>query len=135
MIFLSLLNQLILHHLEKEIVYFSIEPFVIVVTSPENKTYDSSNILFSVELDKEVSEIIYSLDGYENITFTEDLVLSDLEVGAHSVVVFATDITGHTGVSAIIYFSIELFPTTIAVASITTITIIGILVYFKKYRN
>ena len=109
---------------------------VIVVTSPENKTYGGANILLSVDLDK-ISELKYSLDGFENVTFTQGITLSDLEVGEHNVTVYATDLIGHIGAPEIIYFSIEPFPTTIVLVSVAAIVVVGlgILTYFKKYRK
>ena len=114
-----------------------VNPPVVFVLSPENKTYSDSNILLNVEFEEQISKMQYSLDGYENITFTEDITLSELEVGKHNVTVYAIDLAGHTGVSEIIYFSVEPFPTTLVILSVVVIAIIGlgILAYYKKYRK
>ena len=105
--------------------------------SPENKTYSDSNVLLNVEFEEEISNMQYSLDGYENVTFTEEITLLDLEVGSHNVTVYATDLAGHTGVSETIYFTIEPFPTTLIISAVIIIVVIGfgILVYLKKYKR
>ena len=112
-------------------------PPVITVLSPENKTYGDSSVLLNVELEEPISSMKYSLDGFENVTFTEDITLSELEVGSHNVTVYATDLAGHTGVSETISFSIEPFPTTLLIllAIIVGIVGIGIILYFKKRRT
>ena len=109
----------------------------ISVLSPENKTYSDSNIRLNVEFEEEISEKKYSLDGYENVTFTEDITLSDLEIGSHNITIYATDLAGHIGVSDIVYFSVEPFPTTLVLASVVIIAVVGvgILVYFKKRKT
>jgi hypothetical protein len=109
---------------------------VVSIVSPENEAYDDVDILLSVEVDK-ISETKYSLDGYENVTFTGDIILSNLEVGEHNIIVYATDIAGHVGVSEIIYFSVESFPTTLVGVSVATVAVIavGLLVYFKKHKQ
>ena len=111
-------------------------PPVISVLSPENKTYGDSNILLNVEFEEEIADMSYSLDGFENVTFIEDITLQELEVGSHNVTVYAVDLAGHTGVSETIYFSIEPFPTTLAIALVAIIAVgLGIFGYFKKYKK
>ena len=121
------------------IVTFTVDvnPPVIFVLSPKNKTYGDSNILLNVEFEEPISDMKYSLDGYENVTFTEDITLSELEVGKHNITIYATDLAGHTGVSDIIYFSVEPFPTTqvLATAAIVVSIGIGLFTYFKKYKR
>jgi len=109
----------------------------ISILSPENKTYNDGNILLNVEVEEEISDMQYSLDGYENVTFTEEITLSDLKVGSHNITVYATDLAGHVGISEIIHFSIEPFPTTLAIGVVAVIVVVGlgIFLYFKKRRS
>ena len=120
------------------VVTFTVDvyPPVVFVLSPENRTYGDSNVLLDVEFEEPISSMMYSLDGYENVTFTEGIPLLELEVGSHNVTVYATDLAGHIGVSETIYFSIEPFPTTLAIALVAIIAVVGlgILAYFKKRR-
>jgi hypothetical protein len=64
-----------------------------------------------------------------------------LSNGLHNVTVYANDTFGNQGASQTVTFTVavpEPFPTTlVAVASITSVTIIGIglLVYFKKRKR
>ena len=124
---------------DKEYVDFIINsmPPEITVLSPENKTYSSHNVNLTCLFNEGISKTSYCLDGNKNVTFIGDIMLDDLPVGAHELVIYAQDLSGNNGVSEKIYFSIEPFPTTIAVASIVTITLIGIalLVYIKKYKK
>ena len=121
------------------IVTFTVDvnPPVVFVLSPENKTYGDSNVLLNVEFEEPISNMQYSLDGFENVTFTEDITLSELEVGPHNITVYATDLVGHTGVSETIYFSIEPFPTNLVIGAVAVIAVVGfgILAYFKKNRG
>ena len=122
------------------IVTFTVDvnPPEIFVLSPENKTYNDSNILLNVEFEEPISDMMYNLDGYENVTFTEDITLQELEVGSHNVTVYAIDLAGHTGVSETIYFTIEPFPTTLVIASVVIIAVDGVVIFVylvKKRRN
>ena len=112
-------------------------PPVVFVLSPENKTYSDFNILLNVEFEEQISDMKYSLDGFVNVTFTEDITLSELEVGSHNISVYATDLAGHTGVSETIYFTIESFPTTLIISAVAIIVVVGlgILLYLKKYKK
>lgn len=112
-------------------------PPVVFVLSPENKTYGDTEVLLNVEFEEPISTMKYSLDGLANVTFTEDIILSDLEVGKHNITVYATDLAGHTGVSETIYFTIEPFPTILIITSITILAVVGvgILAYYKMYER
>jgi hypothetical protein len=74
------------------------------------------------------------------VTISGNTTLTDLPYGEHNVTVFATDEVGNTGASETIFFSIpeppEPFPTSLVVASIITVIIVGIglFVYFKKRK-
>ena len=122
------------------IVTFTVDvnPPIVFVLSPENKTYSDSNILLNVEFEEEISDMKYSLDGLENVTFTENITVSELKVGAHNVTVYAIDLAGHTGVSETIYFTIEPFPTILVIASVVIIAVDGVVIFVylvKKRRN
>jgi len=97
-----------------EMVYFAIQspvidatPPEILVTSPENKTYTTADILLTCTVDESVSWMAYNLDGQANTTITGDTTLSGLSDGPHSLIVYARDAAGNTGASDTIYFSLE----------------------------
>jgi len=104
----------------------------------------------SVTLNFTVNEAItwlgYSLDNQNTTTIHNYLfrtiTLTNLTLGSHTIVLYATDVNGNTGSSEIAKFSIseepEPFPTTlIAVASGASVAVIGvgILIYFKKRKH
>jgi len=120
------------------IVNFSVDTVSPVVTSlsPQNQSYTDANVTLSVNLDEFVSELKYSLDGLENVTFTGNTTLSSFEYGKHNVTVYATDLVGHSSISDTIYFSIEPFPTLLILTSIIILVVgAGIFVYFKKCKR
>ena len=112
-------------------------PPIITFLSPQNQSYTDANVTLSVNLNEAVSDLKYSLDGLENVTFAGNATLSDFEYGEHNIVVYATDLAGHAGVSETIHFTIEPFPTTIVLSAVAVIAVvgIGIFVYFKKRRS
>jgi parallel beta-helix repeat protein len=126
-----------------EIVYFAIDtaPPSISIMAPENKTYDTTDIPLTFTIDEQVLWMAYSLDGQANVTITGNTTLSDLPDGLRSVMVYASDTAGNTGISEIIYFTIETkkeeaFPTWI-IAPIVIIAVVGavVFVYFTKFKK
>jgi len=116
-------------------------PPSISIVSPENKTYDTTDIPLTFTIDKAVSWMTYSLDGQANVTITGNTTLHGLSDGAHSLRVYAKDTVGNTGASEIIYFSIKTqqakpFPKWI-VAAIVITAVVGavLLVYFVKVKK
>jgi hypothetical protein len=113
----------------------------IAVSSPENKTYCSTNVTLGFAVNETTSQISYSLDGQDNVTVAGNTTLAGLSVGVHNVTVYAVDEAGNVGASETIYFNVELsepFPTAlVATASVTSAAVIGtgLLVCFKKRKN
>jgi hypothetical protein len=126
-------------------VNFTIDlPPNILITSPENKVYNSSVIPLNFTVDKPFSQATYSLDGQDNVTVSGNVTLTDLPNGEHNVTVYAQDNAGTIGASETINFAItrqpepEPFPSLpVAVASGTSLAAIGVglLVYFKKRKH
>jgi len=131
-----------------ETVYFTVQtspvdttPPTISIVSPENKTYDATDIPLTFTVDESVSWMAYRLDGQANMTITGNTTLHGLSDGSRSLIVYARDIAGNTGASETVYFSIktqqaEPFPTWI----VATIVIIGgigaaLVVYFLKIKK
>ncbi len=125
-------------------VYFAIDttPPSISILSPENKTYDTTDLPLNFTVDEPVSWMAYSLDGQANVTITGNVTLSGLSEGSHNITVYAEDAAGNTGASPTIYFTIETpppseaFPIWIVVTiAIIVIAALTLLVYFTKIRK
>ena len=119
-------------HLDNSTVYFTIgdvtSPFAGDTTPPiisnlsiENKTYNSAEIPLSFNIDKTVSWIAYCLDNQANITIAGlynpeiwgrqfNTTLTGLSDGSHNLIVYANDTAGNTGVSVIVWFTVETVP-------------------------
>jgi len=111
-------------------------PPKVSILSLENKTY-STSIPLNFMTNERISQSTYSLDGQENVTIAGNTTLTELAIGDHNLTVYAKDEAGNIGFSETIYFSVkESFPTTLVVASVVSVVVIGVglLVYFKK-RN
>jgi hypothetical protein len=107
------------------------------ILSLENKTYYSHDVEIDFTVNESVSQVTYSLDGKENVTLSENTLLSGLPNGDHNVTFFATDEAGNT-VSQTVYFTIaEPFPTTIAVAAVVLVTVagLGMFLFLRKRKQ
>lgn len=110
----------------------------ILILSPESKKYSTDSISLQFTVNKPTSWIGYSLDSHSNSTIAGNTTISNLSEGAHSLKIYAKDISGNIGVSQIVNFSInktgQPFPawtlaTAIAIASIV------ILVFLMKLKK
>ena len=111
----------------------------IVLLGMQNATYSGSYLL-NFTVSKPPVWIGYSLDGQDNITVTGNTTISGLTNGLHNMTVYAEDTVGNEGASEITYFSVEVpepFPTTIVVASVIIVAVVGIglLAYFKRHNK
>ena len=110
-----------------------------VVLSIENKTYYTPDIPLSFTVNEPNTQVIYSLDGRENVTVAGNTTLTDLSIGEHNVTVYALDKGGNMGASETMYFSVEEpFPVApVATASLATVAVLGVglLFYFKKRKH
>jgi len=79
---------------------------IIVVTSPENTTYNTNKISLTFTVNEEPSLKSYSLDGKANVTVVDSIVLSNLSDGEHRLIMYAKDLTGNIGASKVIIFTI-----------------------------
>jgi hypothetical protein len=89
-------------------------PPCITILSPENKIYATNTIPLNFTIDKPlkwISWIGYSLDGQTNITISGNTTLTDLEDGAHCVIVYANDTCwGLMGASETVCFTVDTTP-------------------------
>ncbi len=96
-------------HSEHQIVIqrLEIEPPIITVLSPENKTYPSSDIALTLAFDKPTFWIGYSLDSQANVTISGNTTLTGLSEGSHSLTVYANDTGENMGYSDPVHFSVD----------------------------
>jgi hypothetical protein len=128
------------------LVYFTIDATAprVSIVSPENTTYSEAGIPLTFTVDELTEWMAYSLDGKENATISGNTTLSGLSDGVHSLVVYARDLSGNTGASSILHFTVEQerigpepFPVEIvaAVLVVTAATAAGLLYYVRLRRK
>jgi hypothetical protein len=121
---------------------------LVIVLSPVNKTYTTSEIELSFTVDGQISEITYTLDGQTNVIISGNVTLVGLATGVHTLTVYAKDTAGNVGASQTIIFMVadeeELNPALepfailpVAAASVASVTVIcaGVLIYFRKRKH
>ncbi|MBN1357925.1 hypothetical protein JW988_04060 [Candidatus Bathyarchaeota archaeon] len=113
----------------------------VTVSSPENKTYYTTDIALNFTVNEPVSLMRYELDGENAVEISGNTTLTGLSYGAHNLTVYATDASDNKGTSETIAFTVAEeppFPTalvaTVSGASATIIAV-GLLVYFKKRKH
>jgi parallel beta-helix repeat protein len=113
-----------------------IPPPSVLIISPENKTYTTTNVQLTFLVNETAVWLGYRLDGQETVTITGNTTLAGLSSGLHNITVYARDAFGNTGVSTIIFSITEPIPTTwIAIAAVSVVVVgIGLVVYFRKKR-
>jgi uncharacterized protein YneR len=92
-------------------------PPTIIITSPQETTYSTSEVDLTFTINEPVSWRAYRLDGEDNVTINGNTVLSGLSDGEHKIKIFARDNAGNTGVSNIITFKIDTTPPIITITS------------------
>ncbi|MCW4015477.1 MAG: right-handed parallel beta-helix repeat-containing protein [Candidatus Bathyarchaeota archaeon] len=122
-------------------------PFGIVISSPENKTYTTTDVTVEFTVTEDASLIQYSLDGQANVTITGSKTFSDLAEGTHSLTVYAQAADDLTEASKTVYFTIaegaepaetdeESFSVTLIIAAIAIAVVVGVAsLYFLKTKK
>lgn len=85
-------------------------PPKIKILSPINTIYATSSVPLTFTIDKATSWIGYVLDENANVTILGNTTLTDLQDGAHSVIVYANNTYGRMGASEEVCFSIDTTP-------------------------
>ena len=121
-------------------VFFTVDtaPPNLTILGLENKIYYSPNIELEFIV-SEPSDTSYSLDGKNNVTLSQNTMLSGLAEGEHNATFYAKDAAGNM-YSQTIYFTVaEPVPTAhivaVSAASIAAITAAGLLLFRKKRRR
>ncbi|MFH1642767.1 MAG: C25 family cysteine peptidase [Nanoarchaeota archaeon] len=82
-------------------------PPVITITSPQNITYNSNDVVLSYSTNEEVASCNYSLNYIEPTSATG--TINGIE-GQNSLIVYCTDIFGNQGQSEIVLFIVDTTP-------------------------
>lgn len=116
----------------------SIDELHIIVLSPENITYSTTNIPLHLLASQPISWLGYSLDFQTNVTASGNTTLTGLSQGAHSITVYVNTTEGVSASSETIFFNVnapEPFPIVPLAATSTVVTVatsVCLMVYFKK---
>jgi parallel beta-helix repeat protein len=118
-------------------------PPLISVLSPKNETYAQGEVSLNFTVSESVSRIAYSLDNAESVTITENITLTDLPNGNHTIVIYATDVAGNEAAPKTVTFAIdvsepEVFSALLIVLTAVIVALIvnaGWLLYFKKRKH
>jgi len=78
---------------------------IMTIISPENKTYNITNIALTFTINEPTSWIGYSLDNQPNVTITGNTTLTNLTEGPHNIILYANDTIGNMGKSNRTYFT------------------------------
>lgn len=136
---------------ERYVPFGYVLPLIVSISSPQNnQEYGVSSVPLTFALNRYAESLSYSLDGAENVSISGNTTLNGLANGEHTIVVYATDNQGKTGISQTIYFTITrqenqpptTTPTTplitaaeIALAAVITFAGIGMIIYSVKRKN
>ncbi|MCW4033743.1 MAG: right-handed parallel beta-helix repeat-containing protein [Candidatus Bathyarchaeota archaeon] len=79
----------------------------LVVTSPQNCTYKTNEIVLSLSSNETLTWTAYSLDEKDMVEITEQITLTGLSDGSHSITFYAKDTAGNMLSSKTINFQID----------------------------
>lgn len=65
--------------------------------SPLNQTYDNSSISILFGVNKNITEVSYSLDGQQKVTIAGNSTIDNIPNGSHNLTIYATDTYGNVG--------------------------------------
>lgn len=113
-------------------------PLSMVLLSPQNQTYTTTDLTIDFTLNETASWTAYSLDGKDNATFTGNLSLTGLTYGSHSLTLYANNTYGKMASSKTVYFNVlEPFPMFWVTASTVLIVSgsVAFLLYLRQSRK
>jgi hypothetical protein len=127
------------YNASSKIVYFMVDTTApkVSILSVENKTYETMNLPLDFTVDESSVNLMYCLDGKENVTLAGNATVINLEYGAHTLTVYAEDEAGNVGASETITFTVAAFPTTLVIAAVLVAVAVcaGLLLYFTKFKK
>jgi len=108
---------------------------VVKISSPQSKTYDTSDVPLTFTVNDQASMLSYILDGQQEVAITGNTTLTGLTIGAHNLTVSARDSAGFVATSEIIPFTVGTrFPTEVVFAGIAIVVVasVSFLLYVKR---
>ncbi len=112
-----------------------IKTTTVKITSPQNKTYEVSDVPLTFTVNDQTSFLSYNLDDLQPLMITGNTTLTRLTVGTHNLTVYSRDSTGMVKTSETILFTVGTrFPSEIVIigATIAVGTIVSFLIYIKR---
>ena len=108
----------------------------IVITLPQNRSYDANEIQLTFTVNEAVSYLAYSLDGQGNVTIIGNITLPALADGSHHLTLYATDKVGNSA-QRTVTFDIAPFPmvTVVAVLTVVIIVLAGAFLFMKREKS
>jgi hypothetical protein len=106
------------------------QPQLQVYSPQDNGTYQTVNVPLNITANNATAKITYSLDGAENVTFSENTTAtSSLPNGVHNITVFGFDSEGKLGDSKNVTFIVKIpYPPTL---KLTTLQVQATIGYFE----
>ncbi len=98
----------------------------ITVQSPQNTTYNGSEVKLDFTVTEGFSQILYNLDNKGNQTISGNATLTDLLNGEHNITLYVADLAGNPADPKTITFSVDLpepFPILLVTVSITVVVL------------
>jgi hypothetical protein len=119
-------------------VFFSIDtigPDITIIT-PQNQSYDSTDIQLNFVTNENVTRLSYRLDDFEEVPILGNVTLLALSEGSHRLTVYAADELGNVSEETV-YFSVALFPilAVVATATVVTILVAGGFLFLKRRKS
>lgn len=129
-----------------EAIYFYVNfltPPDVLILSPQNKSYNVTNIPLNFKINTSPSWVGYSLDNKTQVTINGNATLKELPVGSHNVTVYARDAVGNLGASETLFFTVEELeeppepvPTLLVVAaSVIVIVVLAVFLLMRKHKH
>jgi len=113
----------------------------VTVQSPQNATFNSSEVKLDFTVNEGVSQILYSLDNKGNQTITGNATLTGLLNGEHNVTLYVADLAGNAVSSKALFFNVnspEPFPIVPVVAVAVVVIVLAMvlsLFFFRRHRK
>jgi hypothetical protein len=128
------------YNASSRIVYFAVDitaPTVSIL-SVENKTYWKTDLPLDFMVGESSVNLMYCLDGRENVTLAGNATVINLEYGDHTLTVYAWDEAGNVGASETITFTVTTFPTSLVAVAVITLAVLiclGLVAYFLLHKK
>ncbi len=113
----------------------------IIVQSPQNTTYNSSEVKLDFTVNEGVSQILYNLDNKGNQTISGDSTLTGLLNGEHNMTLYVADLAGNAVSSKILFFNVNspepfpIVPVAVAVAVIALAMVLSLLLFRRPRKT